>query len=85
MKLYSYEATVLQFEHFAARKLINATLLVENARKHYYVTTELRKRLYLFDIVLLLVEYVYSHIKTSIFLSIFCCFFTGFTGLSKKC
>ena len=44
MRLYSYEATVPQFEHFAARKRINAMLLVENARKHHYVTTELRKR-----------------------------------------
>ena len=44
MKLYSYEATVPQFGHFVVRKLINAMLLVENARKHYYVTTELRKR-----------------------------------------
>ena len=56
-------------------------LFVENARKHYYVTNEIMKRWYLFDIVLLLVVYVFCCIKNSIF----CCFYMDFIGLSKIC
>ena len=59
-------------------------LFVENASKHYYVTNEIIKRWYLFDIVLLLAGYVFRYIKNSIFLSIFCCFYMDFTGLSKN-
>ena len=62
-------------EHFCARKFITAMLFVENARKHYYVTNEIMKRWYLFDIVLSLVDYVFCYIKTSVFLSIFSCFY----------
>ena len=46
-------------------------LFGENASKYYYVNNEIMKRLYLFDIVLLLVGYVFCDIKTSTFLSIF--------------
>ena len=59
-------------------------LFMENASKHYYVTNEIMKR-YLFDIVLLLVGYVFCYIKKSLFLSVFCCFYMDFTGLIKKC
>ena len=59
-------------------------LFVENASKHYYVTNEIIKRWYLFDIVLLLAGYVFRYIKNSVFLSIFCCFYMDFTGLSKN-
>ena len=58
---------------------------VENAIKYYYVTTEIMKRWNLFDVVLLRLGYVFCYIKISIFLSVFCCFYAGFTSLSKKC
>ena len=64
-----------------ARKRITAMLFVENESKNYY---KIMKRWYLFDIMLLLVGYVFC-IKTSIFIWIFCCFYVSFTGLSKKC
>ena len=70
--------------HLFVRKLTTATLFVENASKHYCVTNEIMKRWFLFDIVLLLVGFVFYYIKTSIFLSIFYCFYMGFTGLGKK-
>ena len=70
---------------FFERKRITAMLLVEKASKHYYMTNEIMKRWYLFDIVFLLKGYVFCSIKNSIFLSIFCCFYLDFTGLSKKC
>ena len=59
-------------------------LFEENASKHYHVTTEIRKRWRLFDIVLLLVGFVFCYIKTSIFLSTFSSFYADFTGLSKN-
>ena len=46
-------------------------LFVENLSKYYYVTNELMIRLYLFDIVLLPVGYVFCYIKTSNFLQYF--------------
>ena len=77
----SHSAT---FRTFFSRKLITAMLFGENASKYYYVNNEIMKRLYLFDIVLLLVGYVFCYIKTSTFLSIFWCFCTDFTGLNKR-
>ena len=38
-------------------------LFVENASKYYYVTNEIMKRWYLFDIVWLLVGYEFFYIK----------------------
>ena len=70
---------------FLQENLSQLCFFVENASKRYYVTTEIMKRWYLFDIMLLLVGYVFRYIKNSLILSIFCCFYTDFTGLSKKC
>ena len=58
---------------------------MEDTSKYYYVTIEIMKRWNLFDAVLFLAGYVFCYIKTSIFLSIFYCFYVGFIGLSKKC
>ena len=44
MKCYLQEATVPHFDYFSTRKLITAMVLVENASKHYHVTTEIVKR-----------------------------------------
>ena len=60
-------------------------LFVEIASKHYYVTNEIIKRWYLFNVLLMLVDYVFFYIKNSIFLSLFCRFYIDFIGLSKKC
>ena len=48
------------------------------------MTNEIMKRWYLFGTVLFPVDYVFWYIKTSVFLSIFCCVYVDFTGLSKK-
>ena len=50
--------TVPHCEHFLERKLITAMLFVENRSNHYYVTNGIMKRLYFFDIVLLLLGFV---------------------------
>ena len=66
------------FRIFFRRKLITALLFVENASKHHYATNEIIKGWYLFYIVLLLVGYVFSYVKSSIFLSTFWCFYITF-------
>ena len=59
-------------------------MFVENASKDNYVTNEIMKRWYLFEIVLLFVGYVCCDTKTSIFLSIFCCLHVDFTVYFKR-
>ena len=54
------------FKHFFIRKLITATFFVENASKRYYVTAEMMKRRYLFDIMLSLVGYLFRYISQHI-------------------
>ena len=81
----SHSTKVPQYtENFFPRKLVTAMLFVENASKHYYVTNKIMKIWYLFDIVFLLPGYVFCYIKTSIFLSIFYCFYIDFTSFSKN-
>ena len=79
-----WKKSVQNVMHSFARKFITALLFVENASKHCYATKEIMKRWYLFHTVLLLAGYKFCYIKSSIFLSMFCCFYTDFTGLSTK-
>ena len=73
------------FWTFFCEKTYHRYVFVEHASKHYCVTNEIMKRWYLFGIVLLLAGSVIFKIKNSMFLSIFCCFYMDFTGLTKKC